>query len=309
MSIYIPVHFVQSYSTNVQMLLQAKGGKLNPYVEMGTYVGALASPVDQVGAVKAQRKVTRHADTPLISTPGDRRWVEPIDWEWADLIDQQDRLRLLIDPQSAYTLNGVMALRRAQDDVILGAFFATAKTGQNAGSTEAFNTGFTTAGGNVVNVTTGSSGNCGLNVAKMRAVKKTFMKNFVDFDTDRVCLMVTAEEHDDLLAEVQVINLDYNDKPVLVQGKVERFLGIDIVPLEFTNGTFYDSSASLINGTINFCPAWVTSGVHLGIWNDVVTRVDERPDKSYATQVYVKGTYGATRKELKKVLRVDCDSA
>lgn len=309
MSVYIPVHFVQTYSTNVQFLLQDKGGKLAPYVQIGAHTGTLASPVDQVGAVKAQKRTTRHADTPLISTPGDRRWVEPIDWEWADLIDQQDRLRLLIDPQSAYTLNGVMALRRAQDDVVLGSFFATAKTGQNAGSTATFNTSAISAGGRVVPVGTGSTGNTGLNVAKIRAVKKQFMKDHVDFDMERVCLLVTAEEHDDLLAETQVINLDYNDKPVLVDGKVTRFLGVEFVPLEFTDPTFYDSAPLMFSGTVNFLPAWCTSGIHLGIWNDVVTRISERADKSYSTQVYVKGTYGATRIEEKKVLRVDCDTA
>lgn len=309
MSIYIPVHFVQSYSTNVTFLLQDKGGKLAQYVQVGSYVGNLASPVDQVGAVKAQRRTTRHSDTPLISTPGDRRWVEPIDWEWADLIDQQDRLRLLIDPQSAYTMNGVMAMRRAQDDVVLGAFFASAKTGVNGGTTTTFNTAAVTAGGRQIVAATGSSASTGLNVAKVRGIIKQFRKDFVDFDTDQINLLVTAEEHDDLLAETQVISLDYNDRPVLVDGRVTRFLGVNFIPLEFTNSTFYDSATSLISGTVDLLPAWTTSGMHLGIWNDVTTRVSERPDKSYATQVYVKGTYGATRIEEKRVLQVACDTA
>lgn len=304
MSYNIPVHFVQSYSTNVQLLLQAKGGKLADCVMIGTHVGEMASPVEQVGAVKAQKRTTRHADTPLISTPGDRRWVEPTDWEWADLIDQQDRLRLLIDPQSAYTLNGVMALRRAQDDCVLGAFYSTAKTGVKGATSTIFPTST-----NVIGPTVGSTANTGLNVAKLRAARKKFQAYHVDFDTEDLYVLLTAEEHDDLLAETQIVNMDYNDRPILRDGKIDRFLGFTMKHLEFRAAEFYDSADLMGSGTVNYVPAWVKSGVHLGIWNDVVTRVSERPDKSYATQVYVKGTYGATRIEEKKVLRIDCDSA
>lgn len=304
MSFDIPVHFHQTYSTNVQLLLQAKGGKLADCVTIGTHTGSAASPVEQVGAVKARKRTTRHADTPLIPTPGDRRWVEPTDWEWADLIDQQDRLRLLIDPQSAYTLNGVMALRRAQDDVILDSFYGISKTGEKAGTSVVFPTST-----NVIGPTVGSTGNTGMNVAKLRGARKKFMAYHVDFDTEELYVLLTAEEHDDLLAETQVINMDYNDRPILKDGKIEMFLGFRIKHLEFRSEEFYDAAPNMGSGTVNYVPAWVRSGVHLGIWNDVVTRIGERADKSYATQVYVKGTYGATRIEEKKVLRIDCDSA
>lgn len=305
MSYNIPVHFVQSYSTNVQLLLQQKGGKLAECVMIGSHTGEYASPVEQVGAVKAQKRITRHGDTPLISTPGDRRWVEPTDWEWADLIDQQDRLRLLIDPQSAYTLNGVMALRRAQDDTVLEAFYGSAKTGKTPSTLPvSFPTGT-----NVIGPTVGSTGNTGLNVAKLRAARKKFMSYHVDFDTEELYVLLTSEEHDDLLAETQVINMDYNDRPILKDGRIEMFLGFRIKHLEFRAEEFYDSASAMGSGTVNYVPTWVKSGIHLGIWSDVTVNVDPRPDKSYSTQIYVKGTYGATRTEENKTLRIDCDSA
>jgi hypothetical protein len=42
------------------------------------------------------------------------------------------------------------------------------------------------------------------------------------------------------------------------------------------------------------------------MWNDITTRISERDDKSYATQVYVKGTFGATRLEEGKVVEILC---
>ena len=55
------------------------------------------------------------------------------------------------------------------------------------------------------------------------------------------------------------------------------------------------------------CIAGAKSGLHLGIWNDITTKISERADKSYATQVYVKGTFGATRVEEGKVVEIICD--
>jgi hypothetical protein len=305
MSFYVPTHFVETYSTNVQMLLQAQGGKLADCVMQGSHTGMAASPVDQVGFVKAEKKVTRHDDTPLISTPADRRWVEPVDYRWADLIDSQDRLRLLIDPTSAYTMNGVNALRRSQDDEIITAFYATAKTGQKTTTaTAAFNS--TT---NSVGPTVGSTGNTGMNVAKIKRARKQFRAAHVDLESEDMYILLTAEEEEDLLAETQVINLDYNSLPVLMDGRITRFLGFNIKYMEFTNAAFYDGAVNMSDGggtPINYVPAWCKSGMHLGTWNDVFVRVGERPDKDYSTQVYVRGTYGATRLEEGKVRRIDC---
>lgn len=304
MSFYVPTHMVETYSTNVQMLLQAQGGKLQGCVMNGTHVGQAASPVDQVGFVKAEKKVSRHDDTPLISTPADRRWVEPVDYRWADLIDTQDRLRLLIDPTSAYTMNGVNALRRSQDDEVLFAFYSLAKTGQKTTTATA---AYATA--NTVGPTVGSTGNTGLNVAKMKRARKGFRARHVDLESEEMYILLTADEEEDLLAETQVINLDYNSAPVLMDGRMTRFLGFNIKFMEFTQPQFYDSAVLMSDGggtPINYVPTWAKSGMHLGTWNDVVVRVGERPDKDYSTQVYCRGTYGATRLEEGKVARVDC---
>lgn len=119
MSFQVNTAFVQQYSTNVQLLLQQRGSKLREACTMGSYTGKAAKAVEQVGPVTAQKRTTRHADTPLISTPHDARWVFPTDYEWADMIDDQDKLRMLIDPTSPYAQNGAFALGRAMDDLIL----------------------------------------------------------------------------------------------------------------------------------------------------------------------------------------------
>jgi len=291
MSFNVTTHFVQQYTTNVQLLLQQKGSKLRDAVSVGSYTGKAAKAIEQVGSVEAQKRVVRHGDTPLISTPADARWVFPTDYEWADLIDDQDKLRMLIDPQSSYAQNGAYALGRAMDDEIISAFFGTSKTGEN-GST---NTSF--PAGQQVAVTVGSTGNTGLNIAKLREAKRVLMANEVDIDNDPLFCVISAQQHDDLLNEAQAISLDYNTRPVLVDGKITAFMGFNFIHSERldVDGSSYRRVA-----------AFAKSGMHLGMWNDISTMISERADKGYATQVYVKGTFGATRTEEKKVVEIKC---
>ena len=291
MSFNITTHFVQQYTTNVQLLLQQKGSKLRNTVTVGSYTGKAAKAIEQVGPVTAQKRTIRHGDTPLISTPADARWVFPTDYEWADLIDDQDKLRMLIDPTSSYSQNGAYALGRAMDDEIISAFFATAKTGENGSDNTVFGVD------QDVVVATGSTGATGLNISKLREAKKILMQNEVDIDNDPLFCIITAQQHDDLLNEAQAISLDYNTRPVLVDGKITAFMGFNFVHTE---------RLPLNSSSQRRVPAFAKSGMHLGMFNDINTMISERADKGYATQVYVKGTFGATRTEEGKVVEIVC---
>lgn len=298
MSFQVPTHFVQTYSTNVMMLLQQRGGKLASTVSQGSYTGKAAKAVEQVGLVTPVRNLGRHSDTPLISTPADARWVFPNDYDWADLIDTQDKLRMLIDPQGPYTQNAINAMRRAQDEEILLAFFAASATGENGTISTAF------PGGQQVGVNVGGT-NSNLNVAKLRAARRLLMAAGVDLESEPIYAAITASDHDALLNEVQIASLDYNSQPVMVDGRVTRFLGINFVHVEFSDATSYPQAAPvLVNAGVRSIPVWVPSGMHLGMWNDVQTSVDRRPDKRNSIQVYCTTTLGATRIEERRVVQI-----
>lgn len=287
MSDQISTAFVQQYTTNVELLLQQRGSKLANAVMAGSYTGKAAKAVEQIGAVAAQKRTSRHADTPLINTPHDARWVHPVDYEWADLIDDQDKLRMLIDPQSSYAMNGAFALGRAKDDEIIKAFFGTSLTGENGTTSTAFDTSNQQI----------AAGAAGLTVAKLRDAKRILMSNEVDVDFDQLFIAVTAQQLDDMLATTEITSSDYNSVKALVQGKVDTFMGF----------TFIHCERLGVDGSSNRrVPAWAKSGMHLGMWNDINTQISTRDDKSYATQVYVKGTFGATRTEEGKVVEILC---
>lgn len=295
MSINLPSHYTIQYANNIQLLLQQKGSKLRDKVMSGSHVGKQASPVDQIGSIAMQPVVSRFAPMGRVDASVDRRWVYPSDFDLPQLIDSFDKLRLLLDPSSSYVQNAVYAAGRQMDDLIIDSFFGTAKTGEAGGTSTTF------PAGNQVAVNEGAAANTGLTVAKLRKAKRLLMANQVDLESDPLTCVVTALQHDNLLAEAQVISMDYNDRPVLADGKIQRFLGIDFVHCERldTDGSSYRR-----------VPVFAKSGMYLGIWDDVKTDISQRKDlQSMPWQAYVTMTAGATRLEENKIVEIKCSEA
>ncbi|MEZ5665880.1 MAG: phage capsid protein [Alphaproteobacteria bacterium] len=295
MSFDVSANYTIDFAGVVSMRLQQRGSKLRRAVMESKFQGKAAKAVDQVGPVTAQKRTSRHADTPLISTPHSARWIYPTDYEWADLIDHQDKLRTIAEPTNAYVENGSNALGRAIDDEVIAAFFGPARTGENGDESTPFD-----AAGQTVAADVGAGGSTGLNVAKLRAAKRILMANEVDVDYDPLFCAITARQHDDLLSETQAVSLDFNTRPVLVDGKITAFMGFNFIHIERIG---VDGSA------LRRVPVWAKSGMHLGLWDEIEGKVTERDDKSYATQVYVRGTFGATRTEEGKVVEIKCDES
>lgn len=296
MSINIPTHFVQQYKGNLELLLQQKGSRLREAVSVGSYSGKAASPVDQYGSIEMLPVSTRFGAMSRVDASTDRRWVYPSDFELPQLIDTFDKLKLIADPQSIYVQNAVAAAGRKFDQLILAAAIGTSKTGE----TGATSTVLPTAQKVVVGF--GAASDVGLTVAKLREAKRLLMKANVDLDADPLYCAIGADQHDNLLAEAQVVSTDFNDKPVLVEGKLSRFLGINFIHTELSNAT-----AQLLSGDA-LIPMWAKSGLHLGIWNDIEVSVEKRTDlSSIPYQVYCKVSAGATRIEEAKVVQIACN--
>lgn len=290
--------YVQQFSTNVQLLLQQKGSRLRHAVMSGTHVGSQASEVDQIYPVTANKVSARFAPMPRTDALTTRRWVFPVDYDLNQLIDSFDKLRLLTDPSSHLVQNAMYALGRAQDLEIINAFFSASLTGVEAGTTTNF------PSSNQISVQQGASAPTGMTVAKLRQAKKLLMQNEVDLDSDPLFCAVTAKQHDDLLAEAQVIDRDYNqpEKPVLEEGRIARFLGINFIHTELLN-TGTDDQA----GTSTLVPMWAKSGMYLGLWNDIQTDLSIRHDlQGLPYQAYVKGTFGGGRVDEKRVMEIYC---
>jgi hypothetical protein len=284
MSSQITTAFVEQYSANIQMLSQQMGSLLRDAVRNESVVGKDAY-FDQIGKVTAVLKTSRHSDTPQIDTPHSRRRVSLADYEFADLIDQQDKVRLLIDPTSSYAKAAAYAMGRAMDDVIIAAALGTANTGVSGGTPVTFP---------AANIVAANLGGTGMNIEKLASAKQILDAGDVDPSIKRH-IIVSPQEIADLLNSTTVTSSDFNTVKALVHGEIDSFMGFK----------FHVSNRLVDNGASNTqCIAFAEDGILLGIGKDVTARIDERADKSYATQVYYCQTIGATRMEEAKVVSV-----
>ena len=284
MSTQITTAFVQQYSSNVQMLSQQMGSLLRDTVDVETITGDKAF-FEQVGQAAAAAKTSRHADTPLMNTPHSRRMVTLTDYEYADLIDDQDKLRMLISPESTYARAAAAAIGRSMDDVIIAAMGGTALTG-TTGSTST----------TLPSAQKIAHGSTGLTIAKLVTGKKKLDAKSVDPSIPRY-IVVSPEQIEDLLNSTTVTSADFNTVKALVQGDIDTFVGFK----------FITSNRLTDDGTSRLCYAWAQDGMKLAIGKEPNAKIDERSDKSYATQVYYCSSFGSTRMEEEKVVEIACN--
>lgn len=296
MSFTYPTAFVAQYGRNVQILSQQKGSLLRSCVYEEPITGDRAY-IDQVGAVEAQEVSSRHADTPLISTPHSRRRIAPTPAVYADLIDRADKARSLNEFSSPYAMAGAMALGRRFDRLIIKCAFATAYTGVDGTTTVAF------PAGNVVAVNSWAygvgSGNIGLTISKLIEAKIILDSADVDPDEEKY-FACHSKQIGNLLATTEATNSDYASVKALVEGKIDTFMGFRF---KRTNLVETDSNA------YRRCIAWNKSGIGLGIAEEIFTSIDELPTKNFSTQVYLRQDAGASRLEEAKVVEVKCSEA
>jgi hypothetical protein len=294
MSIQITTAFVEQYKANVYHLTQQKGSKLRSSVRTESVTGRNAY-FEQLGATAARLRTSRHSDTPRMDTPHARRRVSLADYDWADLVDNEDQVRMLIDPTSPYAEAAAMAMGRSIDDVIIAAADGTAFTGVDGSTSTAFDTNM------VVDVQVRWPGvgaaDLGLNVAKLLEAAKLLGANNVDADEEKWCI-VNAAQIKSLLMDTRVSSHDYNAIKPLVAGQVVQFAGFNIIPTERI-GVDSNSDHKVLY--------WAKNGMLLALGKDISTRISERDDKNYAKQVFASMTIGATRMEEARVGYIECD--
>lgn len=284
MSTQITTAFVNQFSSNITMLSQQMGSLLREAVDVETVTGEKAF-FDQVGSAVAQVRTSRHGDTPLMETPHARRMVTMSTYEYADLIDDPDKVRLLVDPTSTYARAAAMAMGRSMDDVIISAALGSASTGKAGSTSTALPSGQKIA-----------HGSGGLTQAKLVSAKKILDQNSVDPSIQRY-IIVSPEQIEDLLNITSVTSADFNTVRALVQGEVDTFVGFKFIVSNRLN-TDSDGNRQVI--------AFAGDGIKLAIGKDVTGRIDERADKSYSTQIYYCMDIGATRMEEEKVVEIAC---
>lgn len=294
MSVQITTAFVKQYGSNVAFLTQQKGSKLRGTLMEETMVGK-EKFMEQIGAVSATKRTGRHEDTQYSNTPHDRRRLTTETYDWADLIDEPDKIRMLIDPKSPYAINAAYALGRSIDDVIYAQLRGSAWTGEN-GATEIVLPPPSKVG---VQFGENPAVNIGLTINKLIEAKR--IRDAADNPEDEEwVIVVAAQQIADLLKTTEATSADYNTVKALVKGDIDTFMGFRFVLM---NRIYVDGN------DIAYPICYPKSAGYVGIGQNPTTRIDVLPTKKYSTQVFASMDIGAVRMEEVKVIEIACDQS
>jgi len=291
MSDEISTALVKQFGANFQLLCQQKGSRLRNSVREEPIVGEDAF-FDQIGASDGADIVDRHGDTQYASTPHARRKVTPVPWQWADLLDTADKVRMLGDPQSTYVQAAVAAAGRRMDDHIIAAALGTSYVGKTGATPVTFPTAQLIA----VDFNTTET----MTIAKLIEAKRILLSNDVDEDIPLHICMSAQQLMNDLMNEEKITSADYASIKALVRGEINEFMGFN----------FHRSERLLVDASAyRRVIAWAQDGILLAVAEDQKTEIDRLPTKRYSTQVYVEMDMGSTRMEEEKVVEILCSEA
>ena len=283
---------VLQFRANVTHLFQQKEARLSGTFREESLTGK-AHFFERLGTEEAVLKSARHADTVTLDPAHSRRMVVPSDYVWNALVDQQDKIRLLIDPNSEYAVQAANALRRAQDDLYLAAFAADAAGGESGATAVTF------ASETALDTTFVGSA---LTTPNILTVKKALDLQEADLE-DRYIVYHPAAMEQLLKASTAPIaaSSDYNAIKSLVQGSMDTWVGFKWIMSNRTPLTAGDA-------TRPYCFAWQKNAMGAARAKEIMARLSERADKDYAVQTYACMTIGATRIQGAGVVRFSIDT-
>lgn len=311
MSFQITEAFVQQYAANIYTLAQQKGSRLRSFVRQET-MDAKAKAFDRVGSKVAQRKITRHEDTPQSDTPHSKRWVYLHDYHDGDLLDQMDKIRLLNDPSSEYMMAIVWALGRSLDDELITAADASAVTQEDQGGTA------THPNSQKIVAIDGAGASANMNVETLRHIKLLFDAADIPEEIPRH-IALTGRQLYSMLGQTEVTSADYNSVKALVNGQLDTFMGFNFHRLERLNNQASALTVNLDTGAVGSGSgdangyrkviAWAQDGLIGAVGQDIVGKISERADKCYSVQTYGSMSFGAVRMEEVKVVIAFCNES
>lgn len=280
--------YIQQYNNTIYLLAQQQDNRFAMAVVVDTNWTGQSKFYDQYNQDSAVELTTRYADTPTQLPDFRRRMVTPRYFVSATLEDPKDALQMAIDPKSIMMQAKMAAFNRTKDDIIISAQGGTAYTGQTGTTAVTFPTS------NKIVFNQFTTGN-GLTKAKVLAAKRILDANEVE-PTDRF-LSHTSAQLEDLLNTTEVTSSDYNVVKSLVQGELKTWCGFSFIHSE---RLLTDTSSNRL------IYAWQRYAVQLAIQKEIEGRVDERADKNFAWQVYMRMCLGSTRLEEGRIVQIAC---
>ena len=131
--------YIDQFSGNMHSLLEQKGSKLRSSVKIESNKGEKHF-FDRLGSFTANEITSRLENTNLQDPAHSRRMATVRRYEASTYLDDIDKLKMLIDPTSDYSMKLARAHGRQLDQTIISAMLGTASTGRDGSGTASFDT-------------------------------------------------------------------------------------------------------------------------------------------------------------------------
>ncbi|MCP5006521.1 MAG: hypothetical protein GY941_21665 [Planctomycetes bacterium] len=296
----IDTAFVRQYASTLYVLAQQRKSKLVQQVRNEGCQGESKS-FDRIGEAEVQEITGRHSDTPNNEQPHTRRWVTPTNYDTNSYVDDEDKLKMLINPTNEYMQNQARALGRQSDDIIIAAALGTAAAGVTPTTTTvafkdesvSINGDGTVTSLGTLATEAGGGSLADMTLAKMATMQQLFDDEDVDEEIPRMWA-VTPKDIRAMLQIQQLTSSDYANLKPLEAGKIVFYVGFNFIR---STRLTKDAATSTAYRTI----AWAKDGIIYASGKMIESHIDQLPTKRYTTQVYSKMNGGAVRMEGAKV--------
>ena len=285
----IDTAFVRQFQDEIFVLVQQEESRLMSYVRTKGITGSRMY-FDRLGPVEVIKKTQRFQPTIIADAPHSRRQVAIQDYNQTLGLDKQDVIRLLIDPTGEYARALAMGMARQIDRDIIVALEgdSVAVDADLAGSIVPLPTE------QIIPVDIGA-GDTNFTLPKLREAKLRMDRSEVPSEGRYLAWNSSAQQS--LLDDVEVTSSDFNTIKTLVTGELNTYMGFEFVRLELLTGGDTAQAQML---------AFHNTAVGMAVGEELDIRIDDRPDLSYAKQIFAAGTFGMIRIEEAKVVRIDC---
>ncbi len=291
-----------AYSNTLKMALQQQDSRIWEACDLHDVDAEDGLSFDGLGITNFQEVTGKAQPTPNMGGDFERRWLSTRAYNWGRLYDKFDKTAVLTDPGSPDIRSAVMAANRLKDQVCLNAMFANVKTGREMpgdGADIAFPTrqvigvGAGTQG--YVRATASGGTATGISRAKLNMGAGLFKRNEAP-ENEVIHVAISADEFETLLDDEKLTNRDF----LLGQFNEKGMVG-------YLGWTFiHTEQIPLDSSGYRRVPMWQKSGLRRGVAQDLMTKLDERSDLSYALQAYADMKVGAARAEEGQVVEIKC---
>lgn len=248
--------------------------------------------LDRIHNVEVQEHIGRHPEIVPVDMRFDRRKLITKRVGVAFFRDEWDLVKVSGELDTKLAKRAGQAFERYFDRMVVEATLATVYTGKNG------TTALTAANDDVVTV----DATAGFIYDKLLEIDEKFQK--YDIGTDMPVekyLLISEQEHTQLMKETKLISGDYSRQFVVDNGEIQRALGFKII--KFGSG----ATIPVLNvaSTTRKCIALAAGGVKVGLTKQYKIEKEKVNNRWYTDQILASGNMGAIRMEGRRVIQVN----